>query len=98
MRTLVTTWTSRITETRRAVADGIQRIYRHERWALYGHSQEVLERIVVARQARNLPELIHDQIDLIPESRRRIARNAEMRRRILQKLRHSINAALRESA
>jgi hypothetical protein len=98
MRMIVNKWTHRIGGARRVIGDGVRRLVEHERWALYGHSQEVLERMVVARQARNLPELIHDQLDLFPESRRRFARNHQMRRRIIATMKSSLSETLRAPA
>lgn len=56
---------------------------RHEWESLQGHRRALLERVSVARGARSVGELIDAQVDLVPESRRRLERNAETRREIL---------------
>ncbi|MGH8457812.1 MAG: hypothetical protein ACRESV_00565 [Nevskiales bacterium] len=63
--------------------DVMCKLLRHERAALAGHRHAMLEQLAVARRALTLSQLINDQIDLLPESRRRLRRNAEIRRAIL---------------
>ena len=45
----------------------------HEVDALGGHWAEVRERLAVARKARGLGELVSQQVDLLPETRARLA-------------------------
>jgi hypothetical protein len=66
--------------------EALVRWRRHEWRSLQGHAVALLERIRVARQARSVNELIHQQVDLLPESRRRLRRNAQTRRVILGEL------------
>jgi hypothetical protein len=63
--------------------DVVRKLFQHERAALVGHRHAMLEQWVVARRARTLSQLINEQIDLVPETRRRLRRNAETRRAIL---------------
>lgn len=68
-------------------ATGVMRkLLRHERAVLTGHLHATLEQLAVARRARTLGQLVHEQIDLLPENRRRLRRNAETRRAILAEL------------
>ena len=66
---------------------------RHEWRSLQGHRLELLERLRLARCASGVGDLVYTQLDLLPESRRRLQRNAEIRRAILiawgSALRHS---------
>jgi hypothetical protein len=70
----------------RHTIDVMRRLLRHERATLAGHRDAMLEQLAVARRARTLSQLINEQIDLMPESRRRLRRNAEIRRAILAEL------------
>ncbi len=67
---------------------------RHEWCSLQGHWHALMERAQLARRAPSLSQLIHDQLDLLPESRRRFRRNAEGRRAILQKLGRALRQLL----
>ncbi len=69
----------------RAVLD-IVALGHHEADVLSGHWSEVGERMAVARRARDLVELVSDQIDLFPETRQRIRRNGQRRRAMLRDL------------
>lgn len=64
----------------------LRRWRRHEWRSLQGHLLALSERVRVARSARTLDQLLHDQWDLLPESRRRLQRNAETRRVLLAEL------------
>lgn len=64
----------------------MRKLLRHERAALAGHRHALLEQLAVARRARTFSQLVNEQIDLVPESRRRLRRNAETRRAILAEL------------
>ncbi len=68
------------------IIDVIRTLLRHERTALAGHRHAMLEQLAVAGRARTLSQLINEQIDLVPEIRRRLRRNAETRRAILAEL------------
>jgi hypothetical protein len=58
----------------------------HEADVLTGHWSEVGERMAVARRARDVVELLSDQIDLLPETRERVRRNGQRRRAMLRDL------------
>lgn len=55
---------------------------RHESNSLQGHYRALLERLSLARRAQSVGELIDAQVDLLPESRRRMQRNRDTRRAI----------------
>lgn len=54
----------------------------HEADSLRGHVAALRERWAVAQRARSTSELIRDQIDLLPESRNRMARDQDVRREL----------------
>lgn len=66
----------------RAVA-GAVRLLDHEMAALTGHWAEVRERMVVARQSRDIKGLLSAQADLLPETRARLALDQRERRALL---------------
>jgi len=49
-----------------------------------GHGIEVRERLAVARNARGPVELVRDQLDLLPETRARLAMDHHERRALLR--------------
>jgi hypothetical protein len=53
--------------------DGAAALVLHELDALAGHWAEVRERVAVARAASGLGELVRVQVDLLPETRARLA-------------------------
>jgi len=53
-------------------AGGLAELFAHERKTWSGHWAELHERLAVARKARNLGELLRDQLDLLPETRARL--------------------------
>ncbi|WP_146165887.1 hypothetical protein [Stenotrophobium rhamnosiphilum] len=61
---------------------GIALVAVHEAGTLRGHWTDVDVRFRVARRARDAGELIRDQIDLLPESRNRMARDQRVRREL----------------
>jgi hypothetical protein len=69
----------------RAVSD-LRELGYHEVDAISGHWSEVNERLAVARRARDVIELLRDQVDLFPETRARMLRNRARRRALLQGL------------
>ena len=52
---------------------GAARLVVHEIDALSGHWAELRERLAVARESRGLGELVRAQVDLLPETRARLA-------------------------
>lgn len=62
---------------------GLALVLLHEWDALVRHSVEVRERLAVARKARGLTELVRDQLDLLPETRARLAMDHHERRALL---------------
>ncbi len=62
------------------VLDGVAAIALHEADALNAHWAAAGERLRIAREARTPGELLQDQLDLLPESRNRFARDHALRR------------------
>lgn len=81
-------------QSSRPIADralgGLALVLMHEIHALSGHWAEFRERLAVARQARGLGELVRNQIDLLPETRARLARDQGQRRELLDGLRSDL--------
>jgi hypothetical protein len=63
---------------------GATQVLLHELDALSGHWAEVRERIAVARESRGLGELVRMQVDLLPETRARLALDQRERRALLR--------------
>ena len=61
---------------------GITLLALHEAGSIRGHAAAVQERLRIARRARDLGELLRDQIDLLPESRNRFSRDHQIRRQL----------------
>jgi hypothetical protein len=72
----------------------LERWLRHEWHSLQGHQLELAERLQLARSARDIRELVCAQLDLVPESRRRLRRNAEGRRALLAELGGALRIAV----
>ncbi len=62
---------------------GAELMLLHEVDALGGHWAELRERLAVARKARGLGELVSQQVDLLPETRARLALDHRERRALL---------------
>ena len=56
----------------------------HELDSLGGHWAALRERLVVARKARGVGELLSDQLDLLPETQARLRRDHAIRRELLR--------------
>jgi hypothetical protein len=67
---------------RRAVG-GLALIVLHEIDAATRHWVEVRERLALAREARGLRQLVRDQVDLLDETRARLALDHRERRALL---------------
>jgi hypothetical protein len=63
---------------------GATQVLLHEFDALSGHWAELRERIAVAREARGIGELVRLQVDLLPETRARLALDQRERRALLR--------------
>ncbi|TAJ55433.1 MAG: hypothetical protein EPN60_14225 [Nevskiaceae bacterium] len=78
-----------------AARQGLSLLAEHETNALGDHLQALNRRLVVARKARSLGELLRDQIDLLPDTRARLNRDHDRRRQLLsglsQELRRSVS-------
>jgi hypothetical protein len=62
---------------------GFALIVMHEIDALTRHAVDVRERLAVAREAPGLVELVRDQVDLLAETRARLAFDQRERRALL---------------
>ena len=78
----------------RTAQQGINLLAEHETNALGDHLQALNRRLVVARRARSLGELLRDQFDLLPDTRARLSRNHDGRRALLADLRRQLAATL----
>jgi len=63
--------------------DGATRVLMHELDALEGHWVELRERLAVAREASGVAALVRAQLDLLPETRARLALDQRERRALL---------------
>lgn len=73
-------------ESAHAIA-GVMRCWARQEWQqLEGHQVDFQERMLLVQHAESLSALISAQLDLLPESRRRLQRNAASRRAILAEL------------
>jgi hypothetical protein len=70
----------------------------HEWRSLQGHWYALLERAQLARSAPSVTQLVYEQIDLVPESLRRLRRNAETRRGMLKALVASLRRMVQAQA
>jgi hypothetical protein len=70
----------------------------HEWRSLQGHWYALMARIELARSAPSARQLLHDQLDLLPESRRRLRRNAEARKAIRKELSRTLRGMLQGQA
>lgn len=83
--------------TQRAVG-GFALILLHEVDALSRHWVEVRERLAVARQARGVRQLVRDQVDLLAETRARLAMDQHERRALLHSWVADLRGGLRGAA
>ena len=80
------------------VFGGAALIALHEAGSLQGHLEGVNERLRVAARARNVGELIRNQIDLIPETRNRFLRDHAVRRELWRGLLRDLAAPVQKAA
>lgn len=86
---------ARIRHSSAVIKAALRRGLRHEWNSVQGHGRALLERLSVARRAQSVGELIEAQVDLLPESRRRLQRNRDTRRAIWLELLHALRQAPR---
>lgn len=77
---------------------GLALILLHELDALSGHWAEAHERVAVARKARGLGELVRNQVDLLPETRARLALDHRERAALLNGWIADLRAGLQKAA
>jgi hypothetical protein len=63
---------------------GVVLLAAYELSTLDGHLADVRERLSVARSARSLRQLVRDQVDLLPETRVRLAHDGKERRELVR--------------
>jgi len=80
------------------VLGGAALIALHEAGSLQGHFEAVNERVRVATRARNVGELIRNQIDLFPETRNRFRRDHQVRRELWRGLVRDLAAPVPKAA
>jgi hypothetical protein len=80
---LIGPYLSRVGRARAVLTHSSRELVRHEWRAVTGHFHALMTRLAIARQARSPAELVRDQIDLLPESRRRLQRDQQTRMQIL---------------
>ena len=66
------------------VIDRITRLAAHESQAAQAHWAALNGRWAVARKARSLPELLRDQLDLLPDTAARLRRDHQTRVALLR--------------
>ena len=71
---------------RPALLEGWRRLIRHESRALAAHRAALDVRWRIARRMRSLGELVQHQLDLLPLTRRRLARDQRHRAALLRGL------------
>jgi len=70
--------------------DGFSVLVEHESNALDNQLEGLRERLRVARRARTLGELLRNQLDLLPDTRARLARDHALRGSLLVGLRRDL--------
>lgn len=70
----------------------------HELDALSRHTVDVRERLLVARKARGLAQLLRDQVDLLAETRARLQLDQRERRALLHSWLSDLRSGLRQVA
>lgn len=80
------------------VLGGVALIALHEAGSLQGHLEGVNERLRVAAHARNVGELIRNQIDLLPETRNRFVRDHSVRRELWRGFVRDLTAPVQKAA
>lgn len=75
--------------------DGFSVLVEHESNALDNFVASLRERVVVARKARNVGELLRHQIDLLPDTQARLRRDHTMRRQLLSGFSRDIRGSLK---
>ena len=77
---------------------GFALIVMHEIDALTRHSMDVRERIAVARKARGVRQLVREQVDLLAETRSRLALDQRERLALLHSWVADLRGGLRAAA
>ena len=77
---------------------GFTLIVLHEIDALTRHGVDVRERLAVARKARGVGQLVREQVDLLAETRARLAMDQRERRALLYSFWVDLRGGLRAAA
>lgn len=70
--------------------DGFSVLVEHESNALDNQLDGLRERLVVARRARSLGELLRNQLDLLPDTQARLKRDHAVREALIEGLRRDL--------
>lgn len=94
---LKTRWQGFRTSGQRSLV--VLKCWRQHEWrSLQGHWYALLERAQLARSAPSVTQLVHEQLDLVPESLRRLQRNADTRRAMFRELAKSLRLMVQARA
>ncbi|GAC1624422.1 MAG: hypothetical protein NVS9B10_10410 [Nevskia sp.] len=77
--------------------DGIGQLAMHEAEALDRHVLAVRERVLVARKARGVAELVRNQFDLLPATATRFVQDHRVRRRLWRDLGQALTGNLQDA-
>ena len=77
---------------------GFALIVLHEAGSLRGHWIDLGVRFAVARRARGIGELLRDQLDLWPESRKRFRHDLQVRRQLWRGLARDLSGGASQPA
>lgn len=74
--------------------DGFSVLVEHENNALDNLVASLRERIVIAKKARSLGELLRDQIDLLPDTQARLRNDHDVRSELLKGLTRDLRSSI----
>ena len=75
--------------------DGFSVLVEHENNALDNLVDSLRERLVIAKKARSLGELLRDQIDLLPDTQARLRNDHGVRSELLKGLTRDLRSSIR---
>ncbi len=74
--------------------DGFSVLVEHESTALDNQISGLRERLVIARKARSVGELLRDQLDLVPDTQARLRRDHTVRSQLLEGFTRDLRGSL----
>jgi len=90
----MTIHTPKASQLLHTAVDGFSVLVEHETSAFENLVASFRERVVVARKARNVGELLRNQLDLLPDTQARLHRDHAVRRQLLVGLRRDLHRSL----